>query len=269
MFCAGTRRALVAVAAILLGANATPAAEAGSLAMDSSVLAAAPAPVANALRANVRVETVFADGRRSVGSGVIIAMRDGKAEIATARHVVEPGLAGRSAGARPSSLTIVAIDTTRAPGTVEWIAPHGIDLAIVSAPLAGVELRPACRIKEVATNTGAAVFAVGNPGGTGSTHVRGTLMQVREQRQDGYQFQMLQSQLPLGSGYSGGGLYDEEGRLIGIHSMATAPLGDPRVAGGIGLSTSLATLIALAPERFGVGSDVEAGAGCLRQTPAK
>jgi hypothetical protein len=186
---------------------------------------------------------------------------------------------------------------------VEWIAPHEIDLAIVSAPLQGMELRSACRVHDIATKTGAAVFAVGNPASAGKaimagnanshgnaissgnaisaanadstdnadsagdantaanansakwTHTTGTLMQVREQRKDGYDFQVLQSQLALGPGYSGGGLYDESGRLLGIHSMASVPIGDPRVAGGIGLSTSLTTLVALAPERFGLQTD--------------
>lgn len=44
----------------------------------------------------------------------------------------------------------------------------------------------------------------------------------------------------------GGGLYDEQGQLIGINTMTA----DKRVAEGIGFSIALPILIDLIPDRF-------------------
>ncbi|HYC56154.1 MAG TPA: hypothetical protein VEL28_14565 [Candidatus Binatia bacterium] len=54
-----------------------------------------------------------------------------------------------------------------------------------------------------------------------------------------------------------------------MFSTASASLGDPRVAGGIALSTSVATLIALAPDRFGLRSDCTTGCAGEEKTAGK
>ena len=213
---------------------------------------AAPEPVARALQANVMIETALADGRRSVASGVILQLRDGEAYIATGRHVVDPSLrgAGAPAASAVNDLTVAGVDGVRVSAKVEWLAPHGIDLAIVSAPLPSNAVRAARWDRTAVPRPGEAVFAVGNPDGAGWRHTSGSLTQIRDLERGGQAFQMLQSQVALGPGYSGGGLYDAEGRLIGINSLGGLPAGDSRFPGGIGLSVTFPTLLELAPARL-------------------
>ncbi|MBY0274569.1 serine protease [Candidatus Binatia bacterium] len=198
------------------------------------------------------IEAVLPDGRRSVAAGVILELERGVASIATARHAVDggfPGLATSEADA-PIELAVVGRDDARLPLAVEWRAPHGIDLAIVSAPLTDGALRAAPCDRNVAPHAGDEVFAVGNPGSVASRHVAGILTHVRDQQKGGYEFQMLQSNAALTPGYSGGGLYDAHGRLIGINAMGGLPLGDQRFPNGVGLAITLRTLLELAPSRI-------------------
>lgn len=206
--------------------------------------------VSSALRANVMIETTLADGRRSVGAGVIVRLDDGIAYIATGRHVVDLDFRA-PASSRSNDVTVVGGDGARAVANVEWLAPHGIDLAIVSAPLTSGAARAARWDRDAVPRAGDAVFAIGNPGGSGWKHTSGSLTQVRAQERDGHPFQILQVEGALAPGYSGGGLYDAEGRLIGINSLGGVPaVGDPRFPGGIGFSVSMPTLLDLAPARF-------------------
>lgn len=222
---------------------------------------ATPDTVSSALRANVMIETTLADGRRSVGAGVIVRLDDGIAYVATGRHVVDLGFRGRTSPAPSGSndVTVVGVDGTRAVANVEWLAPHGIDLAIVSAPLTSGALRAARWDRAAVPRDGDAVFAVGNPHGSGWKHTSGSLTQVRNQERDGHPFQILQAKLALAPGYSGGGLYDAEGRLIGINSLGGVAVGDPRIAGGIGFSVSMPTLLELAPQRFALSARPDRG----------
>ena len=65
---------------------------------------------------------------------------------------------------------------------------------------------------------------------------------------------MLQAKVAVAPGYSGSGLYDGEGRLIGINTMSGVRAGDPRFPDGIGLSITIPTLLELAPGRFSLPS---------------
>ena len=90
------------------------------------------------------------------------------------------------------------------------------------------------------------MFAVGNPYGLNWTHTAGDISQVRRQRHGDYDFRLLQTTAAINPGNSGGGLYDSEGRLIGINTMTS----DKRFAEGLGFSISLPTLLDLAPEKM-------------------
>lgn len=243
--------AIGAVAAALFSlASGSAAADVPSPAcVDDTTLRAAPEAVALALRANVMIDGGLADGRRSVASGVILALRDCVAYIATGRHVVDIGFVGRPgpAASTPSELTVVGVDGVRASAKIEWLAPHGIDLAIVSASLSSSAVRAAPWDRTAVPRSGDEVFAVGNPGGSGWRRTDGSLMQVRDQEKDGHAYQMLQAKIALPRGYSGGGLYDAAGFLIGINAMGGGPVG---ASGGIGLATALPTLLDLAPARL-------------------
>jgi serine protease Do len=100
--------------------------------------------------------------------------------------------------------------------------------------------------REVTPHIGDEVFAIGNPHGFGWTHSAGDISQIRRQKQGDFNFRLLQTTAAINPGNSGGGLYDADGRLIGINTMTS----DKRFAEGLGFSIALPTLLDLAPERL-------------------
>jgi serine protease Do len=121
-----------------------------------------------------------------------------------------------------------------------------VDLAIISAPVLQNDVQEAHWDGDASPHVGDEVFAVGNPHGLGWTHSAGDISQIRRQKQGGYDFRILQTTAAINPGNSGGGLYDAQGRLIGINTMT----GDKRFAEGLGFSISLPTLLDLVPERL-------------------
>jgi S1-C subfamily serine protease len=210
-----------------------------------------PTRLARALRANVVVQSAAGLGRQGLGSGVVLAIRDGAAYIVTNRHVVDHAYTDNTATVPPKfdsldNITVTTVGQTVVPGSVEWIAPHGVDLAIVCAPVVGDDVRAAHWDRDVVPRIGDKVFAIGNPHGLGWTHSAGDVSQVRRRIQDGYQLRVLQTTAAINPGSSGGGLYDAAGRLIGINTMT----GDKRVAEGLGFSIAFPTLLDLVPDRL-------------------
>jgi serine protease Do len=143
---------------------------------------------------------------------------------------------------------VMTVEQISVPGRVEWIAPHGVDLAIVSAPIISGEVREAHWDSAASPHTGDDVFAVGNPYGLGWTHSAGDISQVRQRSHDGFSYRVLQTTAAINPGNSGGGLYDAQGRLIGINTMTS----DKRMAEGLGFSIALPTLLKLVPEHLGL-----------------
>ncbi|MBY0275559.1 serine protease [Candidatus Binatia bacterium] len=213
-----------------------------------------PAPVARAMRAGVLIESVRPGGRAAFASGVVLRLRHGRALIATAQHVVNPGFprVEQPPDVRtPTAVSVTTIDGTRATARVEWLAPHGIDLAIVFAPVAGKQVREAPWDASARPAAGAALFAIGNPGDGRWVRSDGTLARIRDVEQDGFAFELLQTTVPVLPGDSGGGLYDTGGRLIGVTSMH-ALTSDPRSPGDVAFAQALPTLLGLAPRRLGL-----------------
>jgi serine protease Do len=123
-----------------------------------------------------------------------------------------------------------------------------VDLAIISAPILSDQVKEAHWDHSTSPHIGDEVFAVGNPHGLGWTHSAGDISQIRRQSHGNYSFRILQTTAAINPGNSGGGLYDSEGRLIGINTMT----GDKRFAEGLGFSISIPTLLDLAPGRLGL-----------------
>jgi S1-C subfamily serine protease len=123
-------------------------------------------------------------------------------------------------------------------------------LAIIVMPLLGAvdQLQEAAWNGNETPRIGDAVFAVGNPHGLGWTHSSGSISQVRRREQGAFSFRVLQSTAPINPGNSGGGLYDADGRLIGINTMT----GDKRFAEGLGFAIAFPTLLELVPDKFGI-----------------
>jgi S1-C subfamily serine protease len=221
------------------------------LAIDAESLNDLPERIARAMRANVVIEKVAGLGGRATGSGVIMQIRDGTAQIVTNRHTVDLSYTG-AIRPTPSDLDslgeirVITVDQVPVQAKVEWIAPYGVDLAIVSAPVLANEVREAHWDDEATPHIGDRVFAIGNPYGLNWSHTAGDISQVRRQQHGDYRFRLLQTTAAINPGNSGGGLYDAEGRLIGINTMTS----DKRFAEGLGFSISLPTLLELAPERL-------------------
>jgi serine protease Do len=66
---------------------------------------------------------------------------------------------------------------------------------------------------------GQSVFAIGNPKGLDLTMSAGLLSSIR--RNDRSQIILLQTSAPISGGSSGGGLFDEQGRLIGLTTLGS------------------------------------------------
>lgn len=238
-------------------ATPTPApAGAPQLAIDAARLAGQPEAIARALRANVVIERAQSgDQPAMVAAGVILRLHDGTATIVTAQHVVDPRFRGSPrATASPETLpaiTVTSIGGVRAPAKVEWRAPHGVDLAIVSARLPDAEARTAVRAGDAPLPTpGERVFTIGNPQGGYWTRVDGTVKQQREARQDGIGVTLLWSDLVVQPGFSGGGLFDAQGRLIAIDSTRGA-ISSGAQGRALLLATALRALEELAPADTG------------------
>jgi hypothetical protein len=221
------------------------------LTLDPESLEELPARIARAMRANVVVQSAAGLGRSAMGSGVVLRVRNGIAHIVTNRHTVDLSFTGT---ARPApddldaldNIQVVTVGQRPVPARVEWIAPHGVDLAILSAPVLEDDVQEAYWDREVTPHIGDEVFAIGNPHGFGWTHSAGDISQIRRQKQGDFNFRLLQTTAAINPGNSGGGLYDADGRLIGINTMTS----DKRFAEGLGFSIALPTLLDLAPERL-------------------
>jgi S1-C subfamily serine protease len=119
-------------------------------------------------------------------------------------------------------------------------------LALLSCRLDPSEVAAAHWDKDQTPQIGDAGFAIGNPHGLGWTHSAGQLSQVRRRQSGLFSYRVIQSTAALNPGNSGGGLYDQQGRLIGINSLT----GDKRVAEGLGFSIAFPTLLELLPPHF-------------------
>lgn len=208
-----------------------------------------PDHLSRAMRANVIVISDGGFSGQGMGSGVILKLQNGVAWIVTNRHVIDHDYSDDtdSAADDPASLSEVSIQTVSqlsVPAKIEWVAPHGVDLAILSTRLDPDDIAVAHWDSNRPAHIGEDVFAIGNPHGLGWTHSSGQLSQIRRQHRGPFDYKVLQSTAALNPGNSGGGLYDEEGRLIGINTLT----GDKRVAEGLGFSISLPTLLELLPQ---------------------
>ncbi len=229
----------------------TTAVSFSDLPVDPGSLEDLPESIARAMRANVLLQVSQGLGRGGIGSGVVLKIRNGSALIVTNRHVVDSSFSDSTTKipADPSSLAevmVTAFNQATALGAIEWIAPYGIDLAIISVPVAKIDVVEAHWNNALTPQIGDSVFAIGNPHGLGWTHTSGSLSQMRRQTRGVKNFKILQTSAAINPGNSGGGLYDEQGNLIGINTMT----GHKRVAEGLGFSIALPILMELVPERL-------------------
>jgi S1-C subfamily serine protease len=198
-----------------------------------------PPHIQRAMRANVRLIVA----NRMLGSGVVVEMKDTVAQILTNRHVIDQAFA-ESDGTRETPLdSLSTVDVTyvtgdKEPGKVIWVAPDGIDLAVVRA-VCSAEGVVAATWSDSAS-VGEDVFAVGNPAGLGWSLTKGTVSALRshETKNKKATIPVIQTDAPITHGNSGGGLYNGQGELIGINNFII----DPRLANNAGFAIRFSLL---------------------------
>ncbi|MEZ6058577.1 MAG: trypsin-like peptidase domain-containing protein [Planctomycetaceae bacterium] len=211
--------------------------------------------IERAMRSNVLIEVDAGwNGLmgQSIGSGVILKIVDQTAIIVTNRHVIdaqfaEAGGTGLDSAPLPNtSLRVKMIGEPPVTGKVLWIAPYGIDLALVQVAINSRKIDSAIWEDRAPVVIGSKVFAIGNPHGLGWSHTAGDVSQIRRQRQGPMEIKVVQTSAAINPGNSGGGLYDAQGHLIGINTWTQ----DKHVADGLSFAIDFQTLLDLAPATY-------------------
>jgi tetratricopeptide (TPR) repeat protein len=145
----------------------------------------------------VVVVTLDAQGKvKSLGSGVLLS----SGRVATNCHVVEDGVSYRvGRGDQLVSATLYAEDADK-------------DICILNAK--GLEGKPAQLGKATNLKVGDPVYAVGAPQGLELSLSDGIVAQLR-----GGPPPFIQTTAAISPGSSGGGLFDKEGRLVGLTTL--------------------------------------------------
>lgn len=211
-----------------------------------------PPALQRAMKANVYIQGTSGWrgwGGTAVGSGVILKIEAGQGYILTNRHVVDPKFAeheNQDAGFKPgeSHLTVKLVGQPATPANILWTAPDGIDLAIVSVRVQSADAVAAAWGSDKTLKIGDQVYAIGNPHGLGWTHTAGVVSQFRQQPIHGRMLRVIQTNAAINPGNSGGGLYDSEGKLVGIPTWTR----DKRIAEGLSFAIAFETLIELDPQ---------------------
>lgn len=182
------------------------------------------ARIRQALMANVHVSAGRSVFAKSQGSGIVLKVIGKTAYVLSNLHVITGGK--RSNGldnlkAR-GNLVVTFFSGENRPADPVWVAPHQIDLVLlkVEAPDKFDAIAPIDRRAEV--SIGQKVFAVGNPMGLNWSYTEGVVSGLRSQQFGPHELNVIQMQTPLNPGNSGGGLYDQEGHLIGVNTWIYA-----------------------------------------------
>jgi S1-C subfamily serine protease len=208
-------------------------------------------PKADALRANVVIKSALGFmGPTVYGSGIITKVEDNLAYILTNKHVIGEAADGQ--------IEVLFYNGERSMADVAWKAPGDVDLAFVSCRALTLDRYSPVRLADLLVPQGTAVFAVGNPMGLSWSYTEGIISSVRSTNATGVAIDIYQTQTPINTGNSGGGLYGLDGALIGINTWTQ----DKSVAEGLNFATSSTNVLRLLSEaqkqRFLSGVD---GAG--------
>jgi S1-C subfamily serine protease len=142
----------------------------------------------------VRVRAVNAEGVVKVGSGVVT----GYGEVATACHVTR-------------GATTIEIEHGKKRSVADaQVGSQYHDLCLVTAQMVDVPVAPARRSDDL--NPGEIVIAIGFQGGEHAVEIRGNVAALYPY-DDGH---VIRTTAPFDFGFSGGGLFDQAGNLVGI-----------------------------------------------------
>lgn len=192
-----------------------------------------PPVIANSTRANVVIRHGEAFTGMSMGSGVVMKVHDHRAYMITNKHVIGEAKSG--------SIKVMFYTGEESKADIEWTAPDGVDLAILSCQVISFEKYKQIVIAENILPPGESVFAIGNPMGLFWTYTDGSISGLRTIDGGPHGVELYQTQTPINSGNSGGGLFTRKGELIGINTMTQ----DKQSAEGLSFAISTETLLKL------------------------
>jgi S1-C subfamily serine protease len=212
----------------------------------------APAPIRQAMRDNVIVEVRDRDAlglaRETVarGSGIIVGQNRSGSLILTSRHLVAKGEVSDSGVAlnKTRDIRLVFMDNTYSHARVVWTPRQEIDLALVSDSPTYHEIPLEKDKTSDSFKPGDKVFAVGNPLGLDWTYTEGVISAIRKATVREESIDLIQTQAPVNTGNSGGGLYLVDGTLIGVITWARPK----QISEGIGLAISYGDFLRLYTE---------------------
>ncbi len=184
-----------------------------------------PLPDFSGLVAQVRPAVVSVtvrqdgSGREARGSGFII---DSDGTVVTNNHVAAAG----------DKLSVTLDDGTELPATVVGRDPR-TDLAVLKVktdkPLPSLKLGDSSQVKP-----GEWVLAVGNPFGLGGTVTAGIVSALGRDIGAGPYDRFLQIDAAINQGNSGGPLFTQDGKVIGVNTAILSPTG-----GSIGIGFAI------------------------------
>ncbi len=194
--------------------------------------------IASAMNANVFLFGVKGE-KNWTGSGVVVGCKGDELLILTNKHVVEDqDPEGRPAG--KARMFASFIDGQVVEAKILWSSSEvRPDTALVVAHVDNARKYSVAPLGDGACLIGSDIFAIGNPLGFSWSYTRGTLSGFRTRETErGHEVRVLQSQIQIGSGSSGGGLYHEKGHLIGIVSFGVlADITDVPINFGISMQS--------------------------------
>ncbi len=222
----------------------------GSVAVIS--LDSASKPIKEAMEKNVIVEILDSSGPGATnralarGSGIIVGQNESSTLMLTSRHLVEPDRYQKSGPNRPKhrEIRVIFVDNTYLTVNVVWKFKDNIDLAVLSdGPDPGdIPLTQPEAVRSY--KPGDRVFSVGNPMGLDWTYTEGVISGIRRAKVGDTTLTLIQTQAPVNTGNSGGGLYLMDGRLIGVITWAKPK----HISEGIGLAISYEDFVRLYKE---------------------
>ena len=193
-----------------------------------------PEPYRTALLANVVVMGSAGIGKWT-GSGIVVDREGETLRILTNRHVAE----GPGGGSDSATLWILLSSGETASAGAVWRAPAGVDLCVLEVRTKSTTEVPAVPLRSKGVSIAEEVFAVGNPLEYRWSLTKGVVSSVRSVEMGGEKVKVYQTQTPISSGNSGGGLYSHEGQLVGVNTWTA----DKSVSEGLGFSISVETLL--------------------------
>ena len=206
-----------------------------------------PPHIQRAMRATVAIMS-----GPGLGTGVVIRREGSTALILTNQHVADPMYAATHGQVQSNNqqfpLNVRFVTNVDKIGKVVWKAQDGVDLALVEVNDApeGVEAVSWQSTPEL--KYGDQVFAVGNPQGLGWTSTFGKVSAFREHDYPSRKVAVIQTDTRIGPGNSGGGLYTENGELVGINTFVAASSRADAGETGLGFAIRTSVLMDLKPD---------------------